>query len=87
MTGMNITKWLVGDAVALDELGNAVILDGNAHSTISANCGSQILANRPCLFCRIVCGVLGRIWPYHCTDSWLAEKAMLTAAVGLPGEK
>ena len=84
---MNILQWLIGDAVAFDELGNAVVLDGNAHSTISAHCGSQMAAQKPCGFCRALCEVLGKIWPNHCENAWLAEKPMVIAAQGLPGEK
>ena len=55
----------IGEAVVLDEAGDVAFLDGDAHITISAHCGSQYAAKRPCLFCRWVCGfiqgVLGRI--------------------------
>ena len=83
---MNLPHWLVGDAVALDELGNVIILDGNAHETISAHCGSQLVVKQPCLFCSVVCKILGKIWPNHCTDSWSNEKKMVLDAQGLPGE-
>lgn len=83
---MVIKQWLIGDAVALDELGNA-IGNGNAHETISAHCGSQIAAQIPCRFCRIVCKVLGFFWPDHCLKAWQAERSMVLAARGLPGEK
>ncbi len=88
------TRWLIGDAVALDEAGNAVLMDGDAHETISAHCGSQVVLTptRVCLFCRVVCGfiqgVLGPIWPRlktHCANAWAAERAMVEASKNLPG--
>jgi len=85
-------RWLVGDAVALDELGNTVLLQGNPHETISAHCGAQIQAGDPCLFCSGVCWliqrILGRAWPSlrtHCRDTWRAEKAMVQSSAGLGG--
>jgi hypothetical protein len=84
---MNIKKWFLGAAVAVDELGNAVLLDGDAHETISAHCGAQIEAKQACRFCSVVCRVLGWFWHNHCAESWAAEKPMVNAAAGLPGEK
>lgn len=88
---VTLPHWLIGDAVALDELGNAVILEGNPHETISAHCGAQEKASKECLFCRIVCsviqGVLGRIWPRlktHCANSYAAERAMIKDSPPLP---
>jgi len=85
-------RWLVGDAVALDELGNTVLLQGNPHETISAHCGSQIQAGDPCLFCTAVCWfiqrILGRLWPSlrtHCRDTWKAERAMVVDTRNLGG--
>lgn len=89
-----LTRWLVGDAVALGETGNAILMDGDAHETISATCGSQVVLTptKVCLFCRVVCGfiqsVLGLIWPRlktHCANAWKAEQAMVEASKGLTG--
>ena len=92
MKPRRILRWLIGDAVALDELGNAVLLDGDAHETISAHCGAQYAAHQPCLFCRMVCGfiqtVLGRIWPSlrtHCANAWAAEEPIVRDSINLPG--
>ncbi len=79
--------WIIGDAVALDELGNAMLLNGDAHETISAHCGAQITAKQPCLFCSIVCKILGIFWPNHCINAWKAEEPMIKAAHNLVGEK
>ena len=83
---------LIGEAVVLDEAGDVAFLDGDAHITISAHCGSQYAAKRPCRFCRWVCGfiqgVLGRVWPRlktHCANSWAAEKTAYLATKNLPG--
>jgi len=82
----------VGDAVALDELGNVVVLQGNPHETISAHCGAQIKSGDPCLFCSAVCWfiqrILGRVWPSlrtHCQDCWKAEKLLVKDSANLPG--
>ena len=87
-----ILKWFVGDAVAIDEVGNAFILDGDAHETISAHCGAQFAAKRPCIFCRLVCGfiqgVLGKIFPRlktHCQNAYVAEQGVIAASKNLPG--
>ncbi len=82
-----IKLWFIGDAVALDELGNAILLNGDAHETISAHCGAQLEANEACLFCKTVCRILSAFFPRHCQNAWRDEKPMLVKAVGLPGEK
>lgn len=89
---MSLINHLIGDAVAFDELGNAVILEGNPHETISAHCGAQIVSKRECLFCKVVCGfiqtVLGRFWPHlrtHCMNAWQAEAKMVADSKGLTG--
>ncbi|MHB2010033.1 MAG: hypothetical protein ACYCOX_18605 [Acidobacteriaceae bacterium] len=69
-----IKKTFIGEAYALDDEGNEILLDGNEQYTISAHCGSQILAKKPCLFCSIVCKVLGSIWTNHCADAWYNER-------------
>jgi len=82
---VNLTHWFIGDAVGLDELGNAIILDGDAHETISAHCGAQILLAKPCLFCSVVCLVLGFFFTNHCSRAWIAERPMVEASAPLPG--
>lgn len=71
----------IGESYVIDEFGNVILLEGNQRYTISAHCGSQIAAKRPCLFCRLVCGfiqkILGDVWPslkHHCINAWLTEK-------------
>ena len=86
---------LVGELVVLDEAGNVLFLDGDAHETISGNCGSQFAASptyHPCAFCRVakwfVEGVLGTVWPYlkgHFARAWIAEKPVYLASKSLPG--
>ena len=82
---MTLPHWLIGDAVGLDELGNAVLLDGDAHETISAHCGAQIALVAPCLFCSAVCRILGFFFTNHCTRAWIAERHMVEASASLPG--
>ena len=92
MKPSGLWKWIVGDAVAFDELGNAILLDGDAHETISAHCGAQYAAKKPCLFCKVVCtfiqSVLGRFFPrlkHHCQNAFLAEQGVIAASKDLPG--
>lgn len=89
---MSVLKWLIGDAVAVDELGNAVLLNGDAHETISAHCGAQYAVRRPCLFCRVVCGFIQHVlsigWPNlrtHCLNAWEAEKQLVEDSKNLVG--
>ena len=84
-----MVKWLkrrlIGEAIALDEAGNVLLLDGDAHVTISAHCGAQIEAKRPCWFCRALCWVLGKFFPGHCTRAWYSERGAWVATHKLPG--
>ena len=94
---MSFKHILIGEAVALDEAGNVVFLDGDAHETISAHCGAQFEAAghggfHPCAFCKVarwfVEDVLGSIWPHlhgHFARAWAAEKAVYVASKTLPG--
>ena len=86
-TTTKLGRWVAGDAVALDEAGNAAFLDGDAHETISAHCGAQItLAPKTaCLFCRTVCKVLGWFFKDHCLHAWVDEAPMVAAGAKLPG--
>ena len=94
---MSFKHILIGEAVALDEAGNVLFLDGDAHETISAHCGAQFEAAghggfQPCAFCQLarcfVEGVLGSIWPFlkgHFARAWIAEKPVYLASKSLPG--
>lgn len=95
---MTFKHLLIGEAVALDEAGNVLFLDGDAHETISAHCGAQfeVAAQSgfitPCRFCRfarwLVETALGSIWHKlkgHFARAWIAEKAVYLASKSLPG--
>lgn len=79
-----IGGWIAGVAIASDELGNAIGGD-NPRETISAHCGYQMLAGKPCRFCRIICKVCAVLFrnPSHCTDAAIAEKNMLASGTNL----
>ncbi len=48
---MSIIRYLrhliVGELVVLDEAGNVLFNEGDAHITISAHCGGRIVAGKP----------------------------------------
>jgi len=78
-------RFFVGPAIAFDESGNCIILDGSANETISSHCGAQIFYKHECWFCRTVCKFIGvylaRYFPKldnHCLNSWNDNKAWLT---------
>lgn len=90
---VSLPRWLIGDAVALDELGNAVFLDGNPHETISAHCGAQIVASKQnpekfavCRVCKFVFWFTEKFFSVgHCVNSYLAEKALIADSAKLNG--
>jgi len=76
---------LIGVPIALDEVGNVILFEGNPKITISAHCGSQLVAKKPCLFCRIVCSIFGYFFPFHCERAWRAERKVFEDSKDLPG--
>ena len=53
---------------SMDMLG-AAILGWNGRSTISKECGQEIVAGNPCRFCRVVCKLLDRFLKRgHCQE-------------------
>ena len=87
-----IKHLVIGETVVLDEAANVAVLKGGAHENVSAHCGAQIVLNpqrnppkRACLFCRILCPVLGLIWPNHCLKSYAAERLIFASSKKLTG--
>lgn len=65
-------QWLLGVAVAVDQLGNALAF-GDPHATISARAYEATLRNKrwACVLCRL----LDRLQRDHCKIAWQAEMA------------
>lgn len=49
------------DLYALDEEGNEELLDGSEDKSISEHCGREQSKDNVCLFCAVVCGLIGGV--------------------------
>lgn len=64
---MAVLRYLLNIAIALDQLGNVVLLNGDPRETISEHAAHERVAGRiwGCLLCRVLDGVLRRP---HCEN-------------------
>ena len=82
---MSFLHRLLKISIAEDEALNVALLNGDAHVTTSAHCGAQIVAKKPCWFCRTLCRVLDWFHPRHCVQAWYSEKEAYESTKNLPG--
>lgn len=73
-------------AFVADETLNT-LAGGNPRITVSARCGSQIAAKKPCLLCRVICGFIERVLGLkgHCLGSWQIEAPIAYASRNMVG--
>lgn len=62
-------NYLLNIGIAFDRF-CAALIGWGYEFTISARCAT---AHKDCRFCKVVCGLLGRIWPNHC-EEWAKKE-------------
>ncbi len=83
---------LVGEAVVLDEAGNVLCMQGDAHMTISAHVGMLMAAGKWNWFCYVAWFAVEDVAAFfdpalkgHFQRAWAAEKPIWAASKDLPG--